>query len=156
MNTYQGSTPLNFIPFRIENPPKDNALALTPSQVSNRAVVENLATTLEGRPQDEISIQVPQPEAKRVSPALSQDSDADVTAYAESVIQRMQHAQTHTVQDSRLSESDPPKGQESANVPPELIPNTLENRRSSTPIQSEEEERQEADLSALEPALKSS
>ena len=88
------------------------------------------------------------------SPALSQDSDADVTAYAESVVQRMQQVQTHTVQDSGHSESVPPQGQESANVPPELIPVTLENRRSSTPIRSEEEERQEADLSALESALK--
>ena len=154
MDSYQRSTPLSFIPFRFENPPKENAPAPTPAQVSNLAVVENLATTLEGPPQDGISIQVPQPEAKHGSPALSQDSDADVTAYAESVVQRMQQAQTHTVQDSSLSESVPPKGQESANVPPELIPTTLENRRSSTPIQSEEEERQEAELSALESALK--
>ena len=154
MDSYQGSTPLNFIPFRLENPPKENAPVPTPYQVSNPAVVENLATTLEGPPQDGISIQVPQPEAKRGSPALSQDSDADVTAYAESVVQRMQQAQSHTVQDSSLSESVLPKGQESANVPPELITTTLENRRSSTTIQSDEEERQEADLSALESALK--
>ena len=156
MDSYQGSTPLNFIPSRLENLLKENAPAPTTSQVSNPAVVENLAATSEGTPQDRISIQVPQPEelVKHCSPALSQDSDADVTAHAESVVQRMQQVRTHTVQDSSLSQSAPPQGQESGNVPPELIPATLENRRSSTPIQSEGEERQEADLSALESVLK--
>ena len=154
MDSYQGSTPLNFIPFRLENPPKGNVPAPTSSQVSNPTTVEDLTTTLETPEQDEASVPISQPEAKHGGSADSQDSDTDVAIYAESMVQQMQQAQLHTEQDSSLPESIPLQNQETVVDPPESVSTALEKRRSSTPIQSEEEERQEADLSAFESALK--
>ena len=102
MDSYQGSTPLNFIPFSLENPPKGNVPAPTSSQVSNSATIKDLTTTLEGPMQDGASVPISQPEAKHGSSAASQDSDIDVAIYAESIVQQMQQAQSHTVQDSSL------------------------------------------------------
>ena len=64
----------------------------------------------------------------------------------------MQQTQLIATQEENHPESVPLQSQEQINDPPGLLLTTAENRRSSTPIQSDEEEVQEADLSALESA----
>ena len=83
------------------------------------------------------------------SPANSQGSSTDVTAYAEAMVQRIEQQQEHAPQQVSVSTSG-----SSADVPPavEATPmasNDPEIRRSSTPILSEEDEETcQADLSA--------
>ena len=156
MDFFGGSTPPNFIPFRLESSLKENSDPPTTTQASNPAVLESSATNPEGFPRDEAGTHVPRPQnlVTLDSPGPSQDSDADVTAYAESVVQRMEQAQAPTPQDKSTPDSAPTQSQELGNDPPELAPATLGYRRSSTPIQSEEEKSQEANLSALESFLK--
>ena len=92
--------------------------------------------------------------AEDVTSTHSADSDPDVTSYAESMVQQMQQAQLITAQEDDQPESAQLQGQEPVSDPPGIMSTTTENRRSSTPIQSDEEEIQEADLSALESALR--
>ena len=92
--------------------------------------------------------------ADDITSTHSAASDPDVTSYAESMVQQMQQAQLTTAQEEDHPESVPLQSQELVNDPPGLVLTTAENRRSSTPIQSDEEEVQEADLSALESALR--
>ena len=84
----------------------------------------------------------------------SADSDPDVTLYAESMVQRIQQAQLITAQENDQLESVQLHGQEPVNDPSGVMSTTTEARKSSTPIQSDEEGIQEADLSALESALR--
>ena len=44
MDSYQGSTPLNFIPFRLETPSKGNTSAPTLPQVSSPVNAEDSTT----------------------------------------------------------------------------------------------------------------
>ena len=77
MNFFQGSTTLNFIPFCLENKITVNPIEPTISQVDN----PYLATVPSSEAQAHSSLDH--------SPH-SQDSEPDVTAYAESVIRRME------------------------------------------------------------------
>ena len=153
MDSYQGSTPLNYIPFRLEIPSKENASAPTLPQVSSPVNAEDLTTLIEGHKRGEAGTSEPQPEAKHGGSAGSQDSDTDVTVYADSMVQRMEQTQSPATKDSSLPPSASSQGQELTSGTQELMPTVLEERRSSTPIQSEEEGRQDVNLSALESAL---
>ena len=156
MDFFQGSTPPNFIPFRLESSLKENHDSPTTTQASNPAAPKSSATTSVGFQRDEAGTQISRPQelVKRDSPALTQDGDADVTAYAESVVQRMEKAHVPTTQDKGTPVSAPTQSQELGSDPPELAASTLGYRRSSTPVQSDEEQGQEADLSALESVLR--
>ena len=69
------------------------------------------------------------------------------------MVQRMEQTQSPATKDSSLPPSASSQGQELTPGSQELMLTVLEERRSSTPIQSEEEGRQGANLSALESAL---
>ena len=153
MDSYQGSTPLNFIPFRLEIPPKENASAPTLPQVSSPVNVEDLTTLVEGHKQHKAGPSEPQPGIQHGGSAGSQDSDTDVTGYADTMVRRMEQTQSPATKDSSPPPTVSSQGQELTSGTQELTPTVLERRRSSTPIHSEEEGRQEANLSALESAL---
>ena len=153
MDSYQGSTPLNFIPFRLETPSKENTSAPTLPQVSSPVNAEDSTTLIEGHKRGEADTSEPQPEAKHGGSAGSQDSDTDVTVYADSMVQRMEQTQSPATKDSSLPPSASSQSQELTSGTQGLMPTILEERRSSTPIQSEEEGRQDVNLSALESAL---
>ena len=153
MDSYQGSTPLNFIPFRLEIPLKENASTPTLPQVNSPVNAEDLPTLIEGHKRSEAGISEPQPETKHSGSAGSQDSDTDVTVYADSMVQRMEQTQSPATEDSSLPPSASSQGQELTPGTQELMLTVLEERISSTPIQSEEEGKQGANLSALESAL---
>ena len=75
MDSYQGSTPLNLIPFRLETPSKENTSAPTLPQVSSPVNAEDSTTLIEGHKRGEVDTSEPQPEAKHGGSAGSQDSD---------------------------------------------------------------------------------
>ena len=91
MNSYQGSTPLNFIPFRLENLPTKNALEPTTSQASVHANPEGSSSD-PVRPQVEHAGLSPAT-IEKDSPINSQGSSTDVTAYAEAMVQKMERHQ---------------------------------------------------------------
>ena len=153
MDSFRGSIPPNFISFRLEN--QTTEVVDVPA--------EPTATTSAASPPTETDPQIQNPgvsqelsrsRAEDVTSTHSADSDPDVTSYAESMVQQMQQAQLITAQEDDQLESAQLQGQEPVNDPPGIMSTTTENRRSSTPIQSDEEEIQEADLSALESALR--
>ena len=153
MDSFRGSIPPNFISFRLEN--QTTEVVDVPA--------EPTATTSAASPPIETDPQIQRPgesqelsrsRAEDVTSTHSADSDPDVTSYAESMVQQMQQAQLITAQEDGQPESTQPQGQEPVNDPPGIMSTTTEIRRSSTPIQSDEEEIQEADLSALESALR--
>ena len=152
MDSYQGSTPLNFIPFRLENLPKKNAPEPTTSQASVHATSEGLSSN-PARLQAENAGLSPATTEKD-SPLNSQGSSTDVTAYAEAMVLKMEQQQKSAPQEVSVLTSG-----FNADVPPavEVTPITPDDptiRRSSTPILSEEDEETcQADLSALESAL---
>ena len=84
MDSYQGSTPLNFIPFRLENLLKENASAPTTSQANVHATSEGSSSDLKGLlPENICGLTVQSPEnIERDSPSNSQGSSIDVTTYA--------------------------------------------------------------------------
>ena len=137
MDSYQGSTPLNFIPFRLENLPKKNAPEPTTSQA-------NVHATSEGLSSNPLRLQaenagLPPATTEKDSPVNSQGNSTDVTAYAEAMVQKIEQQQESAPQQVSVSTSGP-----NADVPPavEATPMTSDDptiRRSSTPILSEED-----------------
>ena len=145
MDSFRGSIPPNFISFRLEN--QTTEVVDVPA--------EPTATTSAASPPTETGPQIQNPgvsqelslsRAEDVTSTHSADSDPDVTLYAESMVQRMQQAQLITVQENDQLESAQLHGQEPINDPSGVMSTATENRRSSTPIQSDEEEIQEVDL----------
>ena len=135
MDSYQGSTPLNFIPSRLENLFKKNAPEPTTSQASVHANSEGLSSD-PVRPQAENAGLSPATTEKD-SPINSQGSSTDVTAYAEAMVQKMKRHQESAPQQLSGSASG-----SNAEIPPavEATPTTSDDptiRRSSTPIMSE-------------------
>ena len=80
MDSYQGITPLNFIPFRLENLPKKNAPEPTTSQASVHATSEGLSSN-PVRLQAE-NAGLPPATTEKNSPVNSQGSSTDVSTYA--------------------------------------------------------------------------
>ena len=153
MDSFRGSIPPNFISFCLEN---------QTTEVVN-APAEPTATTSAASPPTETGPQIQNPSvpqelsrsrADDITSTHSADSDPDVTSYAESMFHRMQQTQLIATQEENHPESVPLQSQEQVIDPPGFVLTTAENRRSSTPIQSDKEEVQEADLSALESALR--
>ena len=153
MDSFRGSITPNFISFCSEN---------QTTEVVN-APAEPTATTSAASPPTETGPQIQNPSvpqelsrsrADDITSTHSADSDPDVTSYAESTFHRIQQTQLIATQEENHPESVPLQSQEQVNDPPGLVLTTAENRRSSTPIQSDQEGVQEADLSALESALR--
>ena len=153
MDSFRGSIPPNFISFRLEN--QTTEVVDVPAEPT--ATTSAASPPIETDPQiqnPDVSQELSRSRAEDVTSTHSADSDPDVTSYAESMVQQMQQAQLITAQENDQPESAQLQGQEPVNDPPGIMSTTTENRRSSTPIQSNEEEIQEADLSALESALR--
>ena len=153
MDSFRGSIPPNFISFRLEN--QTTEVVDVPAEPT--ATTSAASPPIETDPQIQspgVSQELSRSREEDVTSTHSADSDPDVTSYAESMVQQMQQAQLITAQEDDQPESAQLQGQEPVNDPPGIMSTTTENRRSSTPIQSDEEEIQEADLSALESALR--
>ena len=153
MDSFRGSIPPNFISFRLEN----QTTEVVDAPAEPTATTSAISPPIETDPQIQspgVSQELSRNRAEDVTSTHSADSDPDVTSYAESMVQQMQQAQLITAQEDDQPESAQLHGQEPVNDPPGIMSTTTENRRSSTPIQSDEEESQEADLSALEYALR--
>ena len=153
MDSFRGCIPPNLISFRLEN--QTTEVVDVPAEPT--ATTSAASPPIETDPQIQnpgVSQELSRSRAEDVTSTHSADSDPDVTSYAESMVQQMQQAQLITAQENDQPESAQPQGQEPVNDPPGIMSTTTENRRSSTPIQSDEEEIQEADLSALESALR--
>ena len=153
MDSFRGSIPPNFISFRLEN--QTTEVVDVPAEPT--ATTSAASPPIETDPHIQspgVSQELSRSRAEDVTSTHSADSDPDVTSYAESMVQQMQQAQLITAQEDDQPESAQLQGQEPVNDPPGIMSTTTENRRSSTPIQSDEEEIQEADVSALESALR--
>ena len=155
MDSYQESTPLSFIPFRLENLLKENVPARTASQANISATSEGSASESKGLlPENTCGLtSQAQESTKQDSPSNRQGSSIDVTTYAESVVQRMERQQAPASQQEDLPYTDL---KQDGSLSADALAKTStdpEIRRLSTPILSEEEAR-EADLSALESALR--
>ena len=153
MDSFRGIIPPNFISFYLEN--QTTEVANAPARPATTTSAANPPT--EAGPQIQnpsVSQELSRSRTDDITSTHSADSDPDVTSYAESMLQRMQQTQRIVTHEENHPAPAPLQSQEQANDPPELVLTTAENRRSSTPIQSDEEEVQEADLSALESALK--
>ena len=153
MDSFRGSIPPNFISFYLEN--QTTEVADVPVRPATTTSAANPPT--EAGPQIQnpsVSQELSRSRTDDITSTHSADSDPDVTSYAESMLQRMQQTQRIVTHEEKHPASALLQSQEQANDPPELVLTTAENRRSSTLIQSDEEEVQEADLSALESALK--
>ena len=135
MDLYQGSTPLNFIPFRLESLSEENTTPPTKSQASHPAASDNPVAESEGLPPEEISNQIARPQGlvEHGSPFHSQDSDVDVTTYAESGVNRIKQMQTSTSQDKDISGTAPVPSEFSDSNPAALKALTAGEPRSSTP-----------------------
>ena len=153
MDSFRGSIPPNFISFSLEN--QTTEVVDVPAEPT--ATTSAASPPIETDPQIQspgVSQELSRSRSEDVTSTHSADSDPDVTSYAETMVQQMQQAQLITAQEDDQPESAQLQGQEPVNDPPGIMSTTTENRRSSTPIQSDEEEIQEADLSALESALR--
>ena len=96
MDFFQGSTPHDFIPFCLEK--QTTGEITTPANSSVEVPVEALLSSAE--PQSQFTQDVSAPRAPHsqqlvedVVSSHSVDSDLDVTAYAESVVQRIESTQ---------------------------------------------------------------
>ena len=157
MDSYQGSTPLNFNPFRLQNLLEENAPAPTTPQANVHATSEGTASDHKGLLLEKTCGLTAQSQEniERDSPSNSQGSSIDVTTYAESVVQRLEQQQVPIPQqvgtpnmDLNLDGSLNTDAMAKSSTDPEI-------RRSSTPIlPEEEEEAREIYLSALELALR--
>ena len=154
MDSFRGSIPPNFISFRLENQTTEVVDApAEPTTTTTSAA--SLPTETGPRIQNPgVSQEQSLSRSEDITSTHSADSDPDVTLYAESMVQRMQQAQLITAQENDQLESVQLHGQEPVNDPSGVMSTTTEARKSSTPIQSDEEGIQEADLSALESALR--
>ena len=158
MDSNQGSTPLNFIPFRLENLLKENAPAPTTSQANPvHATSEGSASDPKGHLLEKTCGLTAQSQEniEKDSPSNSQGSSIDVTTYAESVVQRMEQQQVPVLQQVGTPKMDL-NNDGSLNTDAKAKTSTdPEIRRSSTPILSEEEDEARDDaLSALESAVR--
>ena len=90
MSYYQGSVPLSFYPFCLENQMAENAVVPTSPRVieSEKTVV---ADDCSGKTVTSDSVPAP-PLLPNFSP-YSQDSEQDVTVYAESVVEKIEQAE---------------------------------------------------------------
>ena len=139
MDTFQGSIPLNFISFRldnqtseIENVPNPSGL---PQTISNEGTVPSVADI-----------------AKSAISPQSVESEVDVNAYAEAKVQEME------VEQSQMQQRSPSSGLNLMTTNPEAststyVPQSLVPVRSSTPIPVETAGISQASLHTLEAGL---
>ena len=148
MDYYQGSVPLHFIPFCLENQMAENLEAPTSSQA-----IESVKTVIadDGSGKVVSSNAPAPPPLPDVSP-LSQDSEQDVTAYAESVVEKIERAE-RTSQLTAVSTSSAIPGQDLGLL--DSLDASLNQgiERSSTPISSPKHRDPVANLSGLESVL---
>ena len=89
MDYYQGSIPLHFIPFFLENQMAENLEAPTSSQ----AIESGKTVIADDGSGKAVSSNAPSPLPLPDFSPLSQDSEQDVTAYAESVVEKIERAE---------------------------------------------------------------
>ena len=117
MDLFQGSTPQNFIPFRLENILEEDEQ--TPESISVRTFDSSASQppfTTEGGPQ---------------ATPLSVDSETDVNAFAEAMVQIMEKVQSPIKEESSSADSntrEQPKGPEPGG---DLSPPEARNRTST-------------------------
>ena len=88
-----------------------------------------------------------------VTSTHSADSDPDVTAYAESMVRQLESAQTLSQSQEDVTHAEPTVGEAPRVSGDSSTPVAAADRRSSTPLASDEEETPNVDLSALESAF---
>ena len=152
MDSFRGSVPLNFISFRLENQTTEDAKI--PANTSAIAPLTDSPTNVEPQIQDPITTEeTTHHRVEDVTSTHSADSDPDVTAYAESMVRQLESAQTPSQSQEDVTHTEPTVD-ESPRVPGDSpTPIAAEDRRSSTPLASDEEETPNVDLSALESAF---
>ena len=139
MDFFQGSTPLNFIPFRLDNSPKDDEQTPGPSSVetTSGSTSQLLATAIGTEPQE--------------SP-LSVDSETDVNAFAEAMVQVMEKTQSPIQEESSLL--DPKASGQSDNLEMDDNPEEPRGRnRTSTPVLADQVTGKDASSTSLEANL---
>ena len=153
MDSFRGSIPPNFISFRLEN--QTTEVANAPADLPNNAPTVNPPTEQSGQVQNpDLSQRMLRGHADDVTSTHSAESDPDVTTYAENMVRQLEGAQ----------ELDRPQGEAKQMEPTQdIVPGTqldspdsptTEARRASTPLSVNEGETPNADLSALESALR--
>ena len=140
MDFFLGSTQLKFIPFCFENQSAENTILPTTSRIDNP--VETKTSANEGQHQL----------LSAFSP-YSQDSEHSVTAYADAVVQRMEHTQA-AVSTSVHQPVDESSDEIQGLGNPTEVASNLEIRGSSTPILPGGNEDADDNLPALKFALK--
>ena len=149
MEYYQGSVPLSFIPFCLENQMAENAEVPTSSQVieSEKTVV---ADDSSGKTVTSDNTPAPPPPLD-FSP-YSQDSEQEVTAYAESVVEKIEQVERASQFTAELLASDVPDQDRS--LPNPIIADLTQGfEQSSTPIPDPGRGNTVANLSGLESVL---
>ena len=130
MGFYQGSVPLGFIPFCLENQMAENADAPTSSQVIES---EKIVAADNSSGKTVAADNTPAPPFLPDFSPLSQDSEQDVTDYAESVVEKVEQAEQASRLTAELSSSDVP-GQDRSLLDPITADLTQGFERSSTSI----------------------
>ena len=152
MDSFQGSIPLSFISFRLENQTTEDVK--TPANTSAIAPLTDSPTNVEPQIQDPITTQeTAHHRLEDVTSIHSADSDPDVTAYAESMVRQLESAQTLSQSQEDVTHTEPTVGEAPRVSGDPSTPVAAEDRRSSTPLASDEEETPNIDLSALESAF---
>ena len=148
MDYYQGSIPLHFIPFGLENQMAENLEAPTPSQA-----IEPVKTVIADDGSGKaVSSNAPAPPPLPDFSPLSQDSEQDVTAYAESVVEKIERAErTSQLTAVSMSSATPPQDLGLLDSLDASLNQGIE--RSSTPISSPKRRDPVANLSGLESVL---
>ena len=148
MDYYQGSVPLHFIPFCLENQMAENPEAPTSSQA-----IESVKTVIADDGSGKVvSSNAPAPPLLPDFSPLSQDSEQDVTAYAESVVEKNEQAERTSQLTAVLSSSAIP-GQDLGLLDPLDTSLNQGFERSSTPISFPKHRNLVANLSGLESVL---
>ena len=153
MDSFRGSIPPNFISFRLEN--QTTEVASTPADPPNNVPTVNPPTE-QGR-----QVQNPAPSqetlrsrADDVTSTHSADSDPDVTAYAENMVRQLEGAQVPDRPEGGAGQIEPLQDVVPGTQVDPPASATTGTRRASTPLSANEGETPNADLSALESALR--
>ena len=130
MDYYEGSVPLGFIPFYLENQMAENANVPTSSQVIES---EKIVAADNSSEKTDASDSTPAPPLLPDFSPCSQDSEQDVTAYAEFVVEKIEQAEHAGRLIAELSSTDVP-GQDRSLPDPIIADLTQGVERSSTRI----------------------
>ena len=153
MDSFRGSIPPNFISFRLEN--QTTEVASTPADLPNNVPTVNPPTEQGRQVQNPVSSQETlRSRADDITSTHSADSDPGVTAYAEKMVRQLEGAQVPDRPQGGAGQIEPTQNiVPGTQLDPPASP-TTGTRRASTPLSANEGETPNADLSALESALR--